>query len=98
MSQNKITLEVLNADPDFREFWAGVLKGIYTFRLNEAVLEFLYRASPKAGSVEELNKAAAIEFWQTTGGLLLWETLLEKTGIQESTKVAEEGVNYQGEL
>jgi hypothetical protein len=98
MLHNKITLESLNEDPDFREFWAGVLKGIHAFRLNEAVLELMYRAAPKAGNADELNKAAAIEFWQTQGALMLWENLLNNTGIAAEKVKAEDNVNYDGEL
>jgi hypothetical protein len=98
MQINQITLQRLNEDPDFREFWAGVLKGIHTFRLNEAILNHVYKAAPKAGSADELNKAAAIEFWQTQGALMLWETLMNDTGNPLVKVKEEESLTYEGEL
>lgn len=98
---NAVTLEQLAVSTEFREFWASTLKGIESFRLNEAVLLHLSSARKRAGTVLEVNAQAAIDMWRLEGGMELWDmllyTLIPQLRTTEETE-AETAADYNGDL
>lgn len=69
------TLTDLLDEQDFKKFWVDTCRGIDSFRVEEAVLDFVHRPKPRVGNAEELNTQAAIDMWRLEGALELWEKL-----------------------
>jgi len=93
---HQIDLEDLKLDPDFREFWAGVLKGIRAYGLNEAVLGFIHRPKKRIGTIDAINAQAALDMHRLEGSLEIWETLLDLT--TDPLPVEDEDDNEETEL
>lgn len=83
---NLVKLEELRQDPEFREFWAGTLKGIRAFNMNEAVLAHAHKSKFRVGDINAINGQAALDMHRLEGILELWETLL--TLLEDRTIVA----------
>lgn len=69
------TLSELLEDEDFRRFWADTDRGMYAFRFEEAVLDYIYRPKQRIGNASELNLQAGIDMWRLEGAMELWEKL-----------------------
>lgn len=81
----KTTFEVLVEDPEFMKWWGDFLRGVHSFRVNEAILEYVTREQFRSGSVKEVSKQILIDAWRQDGALDLWTFLTNlKLPVEES--------------
>lgn len=89
-----MTLDKLKSDKDFRAMFTAFLQDVEAYRINEAILEYIYEPKKRVGSADELSKQAAIDMWRLEGSLEIWQTLL--TLLDERPEIVNE--EYDGEL
>lgn len=81
----KTTFKILAEDPEFMRYWGDFLRGCRSFRVNEAVLEYVTKEQKVGGSIDEVNKQKLVDMWRQEGALDLWEALTElKVVVEES--------------
>ena len=95
-AKHQVSLEDLQEDPEFREFWGEVLKGIRRFGLNEAILGFIHRPKQRVGSIDHINAQSALDMHRLEGSLEIWETLLYLTS--EKVQPVQVETSYEGYL
>jgi hypothetical protein len=95
-TKHQLSLEDLREDPEFREFWSDVLKGIRKFGLNEAMLGFIHRPKQRVGTIDHINAQAALDMHRLEGSLEVFETLLYL--IDDKVPAAQVESTYEGDL
>ncbi len=74
--KHQVELTDLVENPEFRDFWNEVLKGIRKHNMNEAVLGYIHRVKQRIGTIDQINSQAALDMHRLEGSLEIWETLL----------------------
>jgi hypothetical protein len=95
-AKHQVSLEDLQEDPEFREFWGEVLKGLRKFSVNEAILGFIHRPKQRVGTIDHINAQSALDMHRLEGSLEIWETLLYLTS--EKVQPVQVETSYEGDL
>lgn len=95
-AKHQVSLEDLQEDPEFREFWGEVLKGLRKFSVNEAILGFIHRPKQRVGTIDHINAQSALDMHRLEGSLEIWETLLYL--ISEKVQPVQVETSYEGDL